>query len=65
MRWSRFVARSGHADNRGIAAALGRDDALRPLLVEASSDDRQEAVGLAVIDRRLDAARLFFDAGSG
>jgi ankyrin repeat protein len=47
-----------------IAAALGRDDALRSLLVEASSDDRQEALGLAVINRRLEAARLCLDAGA-
>jgi ankyrin repeat protein len=47
-----------------IAAALGRNDALRSLLVEASSDDRQEALGMAVINRRLEAARLCLDAGA-
>lgn len=47
-----------------IAAALGRNDALRSLLVDASSDDRQEALGVAVINRQLEAARLCLDAGA-
>jgi ankyrin repeat protein len=47
-----------------IAAALGRVDALRSLLVDASPDDRQEALGLAVINRRLEAARMCLDAGA-
>ena len=45
-----------------IAAALGRNDALQSLLGDASSDDRQEALGMAVINRRLEAARLCLDA---
>jgi peptide-methionine (S)-S-oxide reductase len=47
-----------------IAAALGRVDALRSLLVDASPDDRQESLGLAVINRQLEAARVCLDAGA-
>jgi ankyrin repeat protein len=47
-----------------IAAALGRNDALKSLLVGASPDDRQEALGMAVINKQLDAARLCLDAGA-
>lgn len=47
-----------------IAAALGRVDALRSLLVGTSPDDRQEALGLAVINRQLEAARVCLDAGA-
>jgi ankyrin repeat protein len=47
-----------------IAAALGRNDALKSLLVDASPDDRQDALGMAVINRQLDAARLCVDAGA-
>jgi ankyrin repeat protein len=47
-----------------IAAALGRVDALRSLLVDASRDDRQEALGLAVINRQLETARMCLDAGA-
>jgi hypothetical protein len=53
----------GMAMTAPIAAALGRNDALQSLLVDASPDDRQEALGMAVINRRLEAARLCLDAG--
>ena len=46
-----------------IAAALGRNDQLAGLLARASADDRQTALGLAVINRQLEAARLCLDAG--
>jgi peptide-methionine (S)-S-oxide reductase len=47
-----------------IAAALGRTDVLRSLLPAASPDDRQEALGLAVINRQAEAARQCLDAGA-
>ena len=47
-----------------IAAAFGRDDELARLLPQASMEDRQMAFGLAVINRRLNAARLCLDAGA-
>jgi hypothetical protein len=47
-----------------IAAALGRDDRLADLLDAASPEDRQTALGLAVINRRFEAARLCLDAGA-
>jgi ankyrin repeat protein len=47
-----------------IAAALGRERDLPPLLARAAADERQQALGLAVINRRLGAARLCLDAGA-
>jgi ankyrin repeat protein len=47
-----------------IAAAFGRDDELARLLPLASMDDLQTAFGLAVINQRLNAARLCLDAGA-
>ena len=47
-----------------IAAALGRNDELAKLLPASSADDRQTALGLAVINRQLEAARLCLDAGA-
>jgi len=44
-----------------IAAALGRIDALKLLLRDATPDERQQAFGLAVINRQLEAARLCLD----
>jgi ankyrin repeat protein len=47
-----------------IAAALDRRSELAAMLPHASSADRQSALGLAVINRRLEAARLCLDAGA-
>jgi ankyrin repeat protein len=46
-----------------IAAALDRRE-LATLLRNASPEDLQSALGLAVINRRLDAARLCLEAGA-
>jgi len=46
-----------------VAAALGRNDELAALLPRTSAEDRQTALGLAVINRQLEAARLCLDAG--
>ncbi len=54
----------GFALTAPIAAALGRDAALAGLLPQASAAERQTALGMAVINRRLDAARLCLDAGA-
>ncbi len=47
-----------------IAAALGADEQLHALLHGASPDDVQTAFGLAVINGRVQAARLALDAGA-
>ncbi len=54
----------GMAMTAPIAAALGRSQALASLLPDASPEERQEALGLAVINRQLEAARLCLDAGA-
>jgi len=46
-----------------IAASFG-DARLGSLLASASPEDRQAALGLAVINRQLDATRLCLDAGA-
>jgi peptide-methionine (S)-S-oxide reductase len=60
----RMLLEDGHTMTATIAAALGDDDALRSLLAYASRDERQAAFGVAVINRRLDAARIALDAGA-
>lgn len=47
-----------------IAASMGRIDDLKALLKTAVAAERQEAFGLAVINRQLDAARLCLEAGA-
>ena len=54
----------GMAMTAPIAAALGRNDELAVLLPGASAEDRQTALGLAVINWQLEAARLCLDAGA-
>lgn len=54
----------GMAMTAPIAAALGRNDELAGVLARASADDRQTALGLAVINRQVEAARLCLDAGA-
>jgi ankyrin repeat protein len=54
----------GVAMTAPIAAALGRADELAALLPRTSAEDRQIALGLAVINRQLEAARLCLDAGA-
>jgi peptide-methionine (S)-S-oxide reductase len=46
-----------------IAAALGDVAALRELLKNADRTDVQDAFGLAIINRHLDAAQIALDAG--
>ncbi len=55
---------AGHPLTAPIAAAMGRVDRLPELLRAASADDLQAALGLAVINRRTDAARMALDAGA-
>lgn len=54
----------GTAMTAPIAAALGRDRALAALLPAAGPEERQSALGMAVINRRLAATRLCLDAGA-
>jgi ankyrin repeat protein len=58
------LLRAGHAMTAPIAAALGRTDRLEPLLRAASPAEIQNALGLAVINRQNEAARLALDAGA-
>jgi peptide-methionine (S)-S-oxide reductase len=54
----------GLAMTAPIAAVLGRNDELNRLLAATSAEDRQTALGLAVINRQVEAARLCLDAGA-
>jgi peptide-methionine (S)-S-oxide reductase len=60
----RALLEHGLAMTAPIAAALGRNDELNKLLAATSADDRQTALGLAVINRQGEAARLCLDAGA-
>jgi len=53
----------GMAMTAPMAAALGRTQALASLLVDASPEERQEALGMAVINRQVETARMCLDAG--
>jgi peptide-methionine (S)-S-oxide reductase len=52
----------GMAMTAPMAAALGRTQALASLLADASPEERQEALGMAVINRQVEAARLCLEA---
>jgi peptide-methionine (S)-S-oxide reductase len=54
----------GMAMTAPIAAALGRTQQLASLLADASPEERQEALGMAVINRQVEAARLCLNAGA-
>jgi peptide-methionine (S)-S-oxide reductase len=58
-----LVAR-GLALTPSIAAALGRNRELAALLPKAAAEERQKALGMAVINRHREAARLCLDAGA-
>ena len=55
---------AGYPLTAPIAAAMGRTDRLPDLLRAASPDEVQAALGLAVINRRTEAARMALDAGA-
>jgi ankyrin repeat protein len=54
----------GHRLTASMAAALGRTVELARLLERTPAAELQEAFGLAVINRQLEAARLCLDAGA-
>jgi peptide-methionine (S)-S-oxide reductase len=54
----------GHPLTAPIAAALGRTSELPALLRAAPTAEVQQALGLAVLNRQLEAARLALDAGA-
>src|SRR5262249_16000844 len=54
----------GLAMTAPIAAGLGRAHELARLLARATPAERQEALGLAVINQHVEAARLCLDAGA-
>ncbi len=54
----------GLAMTATIAAALGRDRELAALLPKATADERQKALGMAVVNCHVEAARLCLDAGT-
>jgi ankyrin repeat protein len=58
------LLQAGHPMTLPIAAALGRTDRLEALLREASAEEVQNAFGMAVINRQVEAARLALDAGA-
>ena len=58
------LLQAGHPMTAPIAAALGRTDRLEALLREASAEEIQNAFGMAVINRQVEAARLALDAGA-
>jgi ankyrin repeat protein len=47
-----------------IAAGLGRVEPLRELLIAASAKERTAALGIAVINKQYDAARLCLEVGA-
>ena len=60
----RILLASGHPWTAPIAAALGDVDRLQRLLADASPDDLQTTLGLAVINRQPEAATLALAAGA-
>ena len=58
------LLRAGHPMTAPIAAALGRTDRLEALLRDAGTEQVQNALGMAVINRQTEAARLALDAGA-
>lgn len=58
------LLRAGYPMTASIAAALGRTDRLDGLLREATATEVQKTLGMAVINRQTDAARLALDAGA-
>ena len=58
------LLRMGHRMTASIAAALGRTDQLAGLLDTAPADEIQNALGMAVINGQIDAARLALEAGA-
>jgi len=60
----RLLLARGMALTAPIAAGLGRTAELGALLPAATPEERQEAFGLAVINRHTEAARLCLDAGA-
>ncbi len=60
----RQLLASGQPMTAPIAAAFGEIDELPTLLRSATSDEIQRALGLAVINRQVEAARLALDAGA-
>ncbi|NWG22907.1 MAG: ankyrin repeat domain-containing protein, partial [Pseudorhodoplanes sp.] len=59
-----YLVSDGMTMTAPIAAALGRTDALPDLLKSASQREIDEALDLAVINNRLDAARMALAAGA-
>ncbi|MGE5151306.1 MAG: hypothetical protein ACM3II_14385 [Rhodospirillaceae bacterium] len=60
----RLLLANGQPMTAPIAAAFGALDKLPALLAAATVDEVQRALGLAVINRQTEAARLALDAGA-
>ena len=58
------LLQAGHRMTAPIAAALGRIDQLAGLMRAASADEIHSALGMAVINGQVDAARLALEAGA-
>jgi ankyrin repeat protein len=59
-----YLVSAGMAMTAPVAAALGRTDVLPDLLKPASQREIDEALDLAVINNRVDAARMALAAGA-
>jgi pimeloyl-ACP methyl ester carboxylesterase len=60
----RALLSAGLPMTAALAASLGHVDRLPSLLREASQDERQRALGLAVINHEVEAARMALEAGA-
>jgi peptide-methionine (S)-S-oxide reductase len=60
----RALIGSGYPVTATIAAALGDEETLKHLLTNATASDVQEAFGIAVINGRVESARIALDAGA-
>jgi hypothetical protein len=58
------LLQAGHPVTAAIAAALGHTDLLAGLLRAAPADEVQRALGMAVINGQVEAARQAIDAGA-
>ena len=61
----RLLLKRGAPITPAIAASFGRTAELVKLLASATTQERQDAFGLAVINRQVEAARACLDAAFG
>ncbi len=59
-----WLVGNGLALDAAMAAGLGRTTELPQLLASASSEETSDALGMAIINRQVEAARLCLEAGA-